>query len=107
MNLSNITKLVEFFLAYEPETRDDDDLLWIRVLETTTKIRDIPDFTTSMSFRDCLFEIKRRGFPHFKSVSRARRKLQRKYPELRGSEETQEARAELEVAYREFASGQL
>ncbi len=108
MNLVNITELVYSFLVFEPATRDDDDLLWVKVLEETAKILNIPDYSQSMPFKDFLFTAKCMGLPHFKSVSRARRKLQRKYPELRGSEETQEARAELETVYKEYArSGRI
>ena len=43
--------------------------------------------------------------PSFDSVSRCRRKVQEKYPQLRASKEVYAHRRELEQEYREFARG--
>ena len=43
------------------------------------------------------------GLPSYESVSRTRRKLQAKYPELAGSRPAQKRRATGEKAYRKYA----
>ena len=43
------------------------------------------------------------GLPSFESVSRTRRKLQARYPELAGSRPVQKMRATGEKAYRRYA----
>ena len=99
--MTNITKLVKTILENHPETRDDDYLLWLKVL-WSVQYCDIPDYMNMpvCKFLECAKYMK---FPHYETVSRARRKLQEKYPELRASEETQAARARLEEEYREYA----
>ena len=43
------------------------------------------------------------GLPSIESITRARRLLQRKYPELRADREVEKIRAEEEKQYREMA----
>lgn len=101
--LINVTNLVKTFLETMPETRDDDYLLWLKVIEKVAEINNLPDFSKTMTFGSFLATMKYTKLPPYHSVSRARRKMQEKYPELRGTEETQEARSELEEDYREYA----
>ena len=103
MKLENVTAIVKMLLEREPETRNDDDLLWVKVLEIVAQDKGMPDYSKTMPFRDFLFLAQCSGLPHFKSVSRARRRLQSLYPELRATKETEEARAELEAGYREYS----
>jgi hypothetical protein len=100
MRLTNITKLVKDILESRPETRDDDYILWLNVLRNTNT--DIPDYT-NMPVAEFLLNAKYMRFPHYESVSRARRKIQEKYPELRATDETRTARANFEKRYRKYA----
>lgn len=98
MEIIKTAHLVKTILETHPETRDDDYLLWLKVLEVTCE-RD-PKPLTVGEFLKC---VKCSSFPHFETVSRSRRKAQEKYPKLRGTAETQAARAELEEEYIAFA----
>lgn len=101
--LTNIAKLVKTILERSPETRDDDFLLWLKVLEKVAEYNHIPDFTKTMTLAEFLSIARFTKFPLYHSVSRARRKAQEKFPDLRATEETQAARSELERRYRKFA----
>lgn len=97
----NKTTLVKTILTHFPQTRDNDYLLWLKVLETATHC-DYIDFL-NMPVKQFLSWVKYMKAPHYETVSRTRRKLQEHYPELRASAETQAARDELEEEYRQFA----
>ena len=104
MKLNSTTELVRGILEYVPETREDDYLLWFHVLEIEAARQDhITYFAHSMTLADFLKQAKCCKYPHFETVSRVRRKLQNKYPELRATAETQAARSELEEKYRRYA----
>ena len=102
-NLISVASMVKEILEEQPETRNDDDLLWVKVIERTAANRGTPDFSKTTVFVDFLDMVKCGVFPHFKSVSRARRKVQEKHPELRASKEVRAARSDLEKQHREFA----
>ncbi len=104
MDLNSTTKVVKAFLEFVPETRGDDYLLWLRVLEFEAERQDRnTTFAHCVTLADFLQQAKCCKYPHFETVSRTRRKLQEKYPELRATAETQAARAEQEEIYREYA----
>lgn len=105
--LANITQVVKIILMESPEARDDDYLLWLKVIEKVAEWHRIPDFTKTMTFGTFLTMAKYSQFPHFESVSRARRKLQEKYEILRGTERTRKARAELEAVYEEYSKTEV
>ncbi len=102
MNVYNIAGLVKDILTRNPDARNSDYTLWLEVLKEYTAFHGCSALLKSWTVEDFLA----RGHtlvPRFESVSRARRKIQAKYPELRGTRKVQEARAELEEKYREFA----
>ena len=103
MNFINITPIVKNVLENQPETRDDDYLLWLIVIKKTCKACKLPDISQKMRICDFLEFVKYARFPKFETVSRVRRKMQEKYPELKGSAETQAARSEQERRFKEFA----
>lgn len=97
MGFENITALVLETLEMKPDTRNDDYLLWLEILQ-------VKGFPTGCVSAYCLLSTaKIAKLPSFETVSRARRKLQAEYPNLRASPETQTARAELEEEYKEYA----
>lgn len=101
--LLNITKVVKEILEERPSTRDDDNLLWLEVLRAAVRDWKYGSKMTDLTLAYVLTSIHRLGLPSFASVSRARRKLQEKYPELRGTRTTQEKRKEREAVYEEYA----
>ena len=103
MKLNSITNTVKMFLENYPNTRDDDYLLWLRVLEFMAERDRKPNFAKSVSLGAFLSTAKCCKYPHYETVSRARRKLQEHYPSLRATAETEAARAKEEKLYREFA----
>ncbi len=59
--------------------------------------------TGAMPLAEIMTQHKYLGLPSFESVSRTRRKLQARYPELAGSRPVQKMRATGEKAYRRYA----
>lgn len=103
--LFDTTLLVKSVLLEYPQTRDNDYLLWLKVLQKT-QCGDIPDFLNipvSVFLRTARYM----KIPQYESVSRARRRLQAKYRELRATQETQEARAEQEIVYKEYSQSNV
>lgn len=101
--LLNTTKLVKEILTDKPETRNDDNLLWLESVRAVVKNFKYGNKMTELTFAYVLKNIHSLGLPSFESVSRSRRKLQEKYPELRGSEYVRRKRSEREKVYREYA----
>ena len=101
--LLNITETVKTILEDKPSTRDDDNLLWLEVLRAAVRNRKYGSQMVDLTLAYVLTSIHRLGLPSFESVSRARRKLQEKYPELRGTRAVQEKRKEREAVYEEYA----
>lgn len=96
--LRNIEKTVKTILEEQPETRGDDFLLYWAV------IKRFNSDLLSLPIGGVLLHHIELGVPNIKSVERARRKAQRKHPELL-SEEKKKKRAEEEQAYIEYAVG--
>lgn len=75
-------------------TRGDDYILYLEVLKQYIDV--------DMSLNDVLKNHEILGIPPFESVTRARRKLQEIYPELR-DEKKSKIRAKEEQEYRDYA----
>ena len=88
--------IVKECLEQYPEARDDDYYLMLVVLNK------IAPNELSKRYYDILKQGSNRPIS-FKSVERARRKIQEKYPELKASEKVQEARLENENIFIEYA----
>lgn len=78
-----------------PETRNDDSILILRVAEQYVD--------TSMSFDSILRFHKELGIPSYESITRARRKCQELYDELKSDKQIAKLRKQEELAFREFA----
>jgi len=96
-NLKTIEGKVKAILEKDEEARNDDMLLYLKVCNTCLKD------TGAMPFAEVIAQYKYLGLPSFESVSRTRRKLQARYPELAGSRPVQKMRATGEKAYRRYA----
>ena len=101
-HLISITRRVKLILEEYPETRNDDNLLWWKTIEMIAdEVGE--DFVDMKPFKYMLLNFNRLNFPTFETVSRTRRKVQEKYPELKGTKKVQNQRAKSEQAYREYA----
>jgi len=95
--IKNTTKIVKEILTESEAARNSDTVLYIRVCEKLNPA------VLWHPFLDVIVTLKENGLPPFETVSRARRKIQAKHPELAGSERVTVARAEKEEVFREYA----
>lgn len=105
LKLKETTKLVEHFLRTDPQTRNSDSLLYLRILqyhadEKGMLLHNIPVPLFLLNMGDW-------GFPPFESVRRTRQKTQQKYPELAANEKVAGFRAANENEYRAYALGDI
>ena len=89
-----VEPIVEEALLTKPETRGDNFLLYIEVLR---KFID-----TNMSLEDVFRNHVVLGIPSLESITRARRKLQEKDPQLR-EPKSEKIRANEEQEYRDYS----
>lgn len=94
--LYKVEDIVYQVLKEVPEARKDDFVL---VVEVYNKIQPL---LYGVSFEKVMLNHKELGLPYFESISRARRRLQNIFEELRPSKEVQEARDEEQLVYREY-----
>lgn len=96
-NLKTIEKKVRTILEKNEDARNDDMVLYLALCNVCLKDAGAMPLAEIMTQHNYL------GLPSFESVSRTRRKLQAKHPELAGSRPTQKRRATGEKAYRKYA----
>ena len=94
-----LRNIVKETLTNIENTRNDDYMLTYFVIKKylDEKNKKIEYFYQIMMFH------KTYGLPSIESITRARRLLQRKYPELRADREVERIRAKEEERYRELA----
>lgn len=97
MKIENLEVLVRQALERNKSTRDDDHMLYIEVAYIINPA--LVNVNFKMNFEHAI-EV---GLPPFESVSRARRKLQEKYEELRATEKVQNARINKQIEFEEYA----
>lgn len=90
---TRINNIVTNILFDFPEARDDDNILYIKVID------EILPGASQKTFADILTNLKKYKLPPFESVSRARRKVQELRKDLRGSEKSQDIRKQEEFNY--------
>ena len=95
--LYKVEDIVYQVLKEVPEARKDDFVL---VAEVYNRIQPL---INNVSFNRVMLAHKELGLPYFESISRARRRLQNIFEELRPSQEVQEARDEEQLVYREYS----
>lgn len=95
MNLSKLEDEVELLLVENEETRADDMTLYLEYL----RHKNVSLINTFNSRKYRVYN----GISSFESVSRCRRKLQERYPELKPDKKTLELRKEEEKRWREYA----
>ena len=96
-NIRQTQELVHQILEKVPATRNSDMLLYYHVcLEIDKTVLKLP-------FWIVLLDLKSHGLPPIASVGRARRKLQRAFPELRADKKVKEKRTENEAIIKDYA----
>lgn len=97
MKQKQVEKTVKTILTERPQTRNDDHCLYYQYVCRYGRADGMP-------FAVLFVNYKHYGLPSFESVSRARRKVQQKCPELRGDKGTQTERETLEKEYHDYYS---
>lgn len=97
MKIDNVENLVKQALIKNKSARDDDHLLYIEVVYIIDP--GLVNVNFMMNFKNA----RQLGLPPFESVSRARRKLQEKYPELRATSKVENARKEKQMEFEEYS----
>lgn len=97
--ISKYENLVLCILLDREDARGDDRLLYYWVLRKE-------GYDMSLSLEDFLFFGAINNYPNYDSISRVRRKLQERYPELRPAKNEQIRREEAEQDFRAYARGE-
>lgn len=97
MKLKNLENIVLEVLKTQPLTRSDDFHLVLRVYQQLNE-----KAVTKELFCEIMLYHNEYGLPSFESITRARRKVFEKYPELKPKKIT-ELRAEKEKEFKEYA----
>lgn len=96
--IRQVAGIVQGILEKHPDTRNSDNLLFIKVVES------IDSDLLYKPMMDVLVHAKEYGIPPFESVRRSRQRLQEKFPELRGSKEVEAGREENRQIVRDFVT---
>lgn len=103
MRIRGTSKLVHELLKAEPECRNSDNHLYLRVLETVGKQNGIDIHTITVP--TFLHNMSSMKLPPFESVRRSRQKIQEHNEELGPTDTVEAFREVLEEEYREYARG--
>lgn len=96
-SIKKTSDLVKKILIEHPETRSDNNLLYLKVCqEKNSHFLGLPFSVVMMHMEEC-------GFPPFESVFRARRKIQKAFPELAADETTEYFRELKEEEFKKYA----
>ena len=96
-NLKTVEGKVKAVLQKNEDARNDDMVLYLALCNLYLKN------AGTMPLAEIMTRHKELGLPSFESISRTRRRLQEKHPELLGSLRMQKLRARGEKAYRRYA----
>ena len=99
--LMTTTNIVKKLLEDDPQTRNSDSYLYLKVLGVVEKEKNIS--VNQVPVKKFLIHMGEWGFPPFESVRRSRQKLQSLFPELSAKPEIKAARKENEKAVKEYA----
>ena len=97
--LKTTTAIVRDILEQDNRARNSDDYLYYKVC---THINEI---FVHLPFWKVMLNRKKYKFPSFKSVERARRNLQRKYPEFSGDPDVKAQKTLNEEVFKDYARG--
>lgn len=97
MKIKKTEEMVKEALEFYPSTREDDFILIGSVYEMINK--DFIRYPLSTIIEHHV-EL---GLPSIETITRARRKLQRKYPDLMGSKQIKKLRKDREIEFYQYA----
>ena len=100
-NLKTLQDLVEDVLDNSYAARNSDDLLYYYVIK-----RKSPE-ALEKGLGDFLLHRSKWGIPNIESVTRARRKICERRPDLRGNDEVEAGRELNEEEFRKYARGAI
>lgn len=101
--LNTTTNLVKGILEEYPDTRNSDNILYVRVCEQIGREHGININKMSMPF--FLLNLKDYNMPQYETVGRCRRKLQAEYPELQADANVEAQRELNEADFKAYARG--
>lgn len=96
-DLLSTQDIVQSVLKENPQTRNSDQLLYLKVVER------INPLVLNQPFWYAMTSMKELGIPPFETVRRTRQKLQREFPTLRANEDAEAQRMLNECVYKEYA----
>jgi hypothetical protein len=99
--LKELSSRVKKILEENESARNSDNVLYLHILRSYGEERGLD--IDKMSVPMLLLHCKDMGLPSLESMGRARRKVQKRYPELRADDDVQAMREEQEELYRDFA----
>lgn len=98
-DLKSTAMIVKQILIEDEYARSSDMYLYLQVCKRLNPSALFKPFMAVVA------RLKDHNLPPFETVRRARQKIQAKCPELSAVDEVEDARAELETEYRNFARG--
>lgn len=101
--LKTTSKIVLRLLETEPQTRNSDSFLYLKVLEYYDEMHDT--FMCQLPVRTFLNNMHEFSIPNFETVRRSRQKIQAEYPDLAACKTVQAYKESNAQAYRAFAKG--
>lgn len=99
--LYQTNKLVQTILEQDEQARNFEGFLYWNVIREVGELKGIDVENMKLSY--FLLHMNELGFPPFKSVDRARRKLQAAFSELAACDEVKKKRKENEQVYKAYA----
>lgn len=103
MELKTTTELVKTILTENPDTRNNDKLLYVEITKYYSEKFDFD--ICGYPFASVLLNLDSWGLPPIETVGRCRRKLQHDYPELCGNDTVEGFRKVKEAEFRDYARG--
>ena len=103
--LKSTAKLVKWLLQQEPQTRNSDSLLYLKVIQQIAKQKGID--LESITVCDFFASMKANGFPASETVRRTRQYVQARCPDLAACEEIEGLRDVREHGFRKFAKSAM
>lgn len=96
-DMKTLSARVKGILEKYPQTRNSDDMLYVKIVET------YDSNALNRPFFEVMVRMGELSIPHYESVSRARRKMQEQHPELSAIPEVEYEREKNEKAFRDYA----
>lgn len=103
MNINKVESIVHQIMLFDHQSRNDDNYLYAKVIETYDNIRGTS--TQTMTVADYFCDYSSHKMPSYKTVCRVRAKIQETEPSLRADDDVRQTREEYRQEYFDFAVG--